>query len=311
MKILNWKISEALISSPEVTNRNALAKKWHKSKCDQILNQYIKMSAKEAEFFYSQIFNLFPNIDLKGVGIELGSGIGILSVIAANQFKNIQKIYTVELVPDVVRLLQTRILNDLAPHLKSKIQPVIGSFDDIDLPNQSLDFSLEFASLHHSQNLDKTLKELARVLKPGGFLLAIDRAHHNSLSEEQANFMLNVEYSNSWKVENGYALDRLSRRQNGEHEFSLKKWEHAFKASGFIIESRKELKRLGFKMLLRALLLTIPFRCRKFLKIFPSRTQPKIGEIIWRVKSLFGLHKHDIFFHSSHDYTVFLVRRSR
>ena len=44
MNILNWKISEALISSPEVTNRNALAQKWHKSECDQILKQHIKMS---------------------------------------------------------------------------------------------------------------------------------------------------------------------------------------------------------------------------------------------------------------------------
>jgi len=309
MNITEWPIPKSLLDSPEVTNRNLLASKWCSSSIDEILNQYIKMTAHEAESFYINIFNQFPELKLKGVGIELGAGVAALSAVAAKVYPSIDCIYAVELVPDVVRLLQSRTVEGFGTHCNSVVKPVIGSFDQISLPDNSVDFCIEFASLHHSHNLEKTLKELSRVIKPGGFVVAIDRAHHNSLTDSQIEYMLNVEYSDAWKKENGYSPAPLSRRQNGEHEYRVKKWESDFASAGFKVEKRIELRKPGFKMFLRSVVLALPFMLRKKLNLLPSRVRPQSGEIMWRLLSFFGIRHSPIFTESAHDYTVFLARK--
>lgn len=309
MNILNWPIPKDLLDSPEVTNRNLLAQKWCSASTDEILIQYIKMTAQQAESFYMNIFEKFPELELRGVGIELGAGVAALSAVAAKKYPLIESIYAVELVPDVVRLLQTKTVESFGLTDSLVIKPVIGSFDQISLPNNSVDFCIEFASLHHSHDLNKTLRELGRVIKAGGYVLAIDRAHNNSLTESQIKYMLDLEYSDAWKAENGYSSEPLSRRQNGEHEYRLDKWEQNFANANFRVEKRIELRRPGFKMLMRALMLTIPFGLRKKLNLLPSRVRPQRGEITWRLMSQLGLSKSRIFSEAAHEYTVFVARK--
>lgn len=309
MNITEWPIPKSLLDSPEVTNRNLLASKWCSSSVDEILNQYIKMTSQEAESFYINIFNKFPELELKGVGIELGAGVAALSAVAAKVYPSIVCIYAVELVPDVVRLLQSRTVEGFGTRCSSVVKPVIGSFDQISLPDNSVDFCIEFASLHHSHNLEKTLRELSRVIKPGGYVVAIDRAHHNSLTDGQIEYMLNVQYSDAWKKENGYSPAPLSRRQNGEHEYRVKKWESDFASASFKVVKRIELRKPGFKMFLRSVVLTLPFILRRNLNLLPSRVRPQSGEIMWRLLSLFGIRNSPIFTESTHDYTVFLARK--
>ena len=49
-----------------------------------------------------------------------------------------------------------------------RVTGVVGSFDDIHLPEESCDFCIEVDSLHHSDDLLRTLREIARKLKRGG-----------------------------------------------------------------------------------------------------------------------------------------------
>ena len=52
-------------------------------------------------------------------------------------------------------------------------------------------------------------------MKPGGILLCFDRAHPNYTSLQQINDMLNIEYSDEYKLENGINInDKFTRRMN-------------------------------------------------------------------------------------------------
>lgn len=307
MTVMQWPIPDWLLNHPAVTNRNLLAQKWHRESTDAILQQYIKMDAKGAHAFYGQIFDCFPQVKLQGQGIELGAGVAAFSAVAASRYPAIEKIYALELVPDVVTLLQQNTVAAISADKASAVVPVIGSFDDIGLPDCSLDFCIEFASLHHSDNLTGTLKELSRVLKPGGVLIAVDRAHHNALTDEQIDFMLDLEYSAAWKKENGYDDAPLSRRTNGEHEIRLSSWEQAFRETGFDLLQRRELRTTGWAKWRRAFLLTLPFGIRKAMGWLPSRVRPQVGELSWYWRCNSGNCADPVYVASSHDYTLFLV----
>lgn len=306
---VQWPIPQVLLDSPAVTNRDLLAQTWSSRPTDAILKQYIKMDSREALEFYGQIFDLFPALALEGVGLELGAGVAAFSSVAVTRFPAIRSIYAVELVPDVVRLLQMKTVRHMAGVRSDCIHPVIGSFDDVELPDESVDFCIEFASLHHSDDLHFTLSELARVLKPGGVLLAVDRAHHDRLLDEQVEFMLDVEYSEVWKRDNGYSSDVLTRRTNGEHEHRLSFWEETFGSCGFDMITRRELRLPGLRPFCRALLLSLPFSLRRVLGILPSRVRPQRGELRWRMLGLFGLDFQSTYAPAAHEYTVFVVRR--
>ena len=131
-----------------------------------------------------------------GIGVELGSGCAAISV-------------------------------------EEKVKPIVGNFDRIKLEDKSIDFIIEFDSLHHSFNLDKTIRESARILKPGARLLAIDRSHW-STSRKRRDELENTIYSEEFLSARG--LDKsthLTRAENGEHEYLLSEYLDAFKKAGF------------------------------------------------------------------------------
>jgi len=306
--ILEWEVEEGLLESPSVTNRNLFAKKFQNESADSILKKYAFFDAGEIESFYTQVFDLLPEMKLSGVGVELGAGTAGFSSVTCKYFPNIDQIYALEVVPEVVKLLQPKTIYKICGSSSAKIQSVIGSFNNIEFPDNSVDFCIEVESLHHSEDLAQTLVEAARVLKPGGYLLLLDRAHSNSLSEKQRKLMLNVEYSDTWKKENGYEMVKLNRAKNGEHEIRLNEWEKTLFDSGFKIERRLELRLLTFKKLIRSLLLCLPFNFRKLFNILPSRVRPQEGEILWMIRQILHLpDNNSIYRQSLRDYTVFLT----
>jgi SAM-dependent methyltransferase len=122
---------------------------------------------------------------------------------------------------------------------KEKVISVLGSFDNIELPNSSVNFCVAWDAMHHSNNLIKTLKEAKRVLKKNGKFIIVDRVHNNSTTDEEINKMLNVTYSKDFLKSNHLPINKvLTRRMNGEKEYTFKDWENFFTRSGFkIVES--------------------------------------------------------------------------
>ena len=148
-----------------------------------------------------------------------------------------------------------------------KVIPVVGSFDDMELPDASLDFVMEIDSLHHSHGLARTLRECARVLKPGGRLLCFDRCHPNTLTDQQVEDMLSQVYSRDFLTANHYPVHiTLTRRENGEHEYRLFEWEAAFQAAGLRIVNRVEFGRvISAKAAVKGILSILPKALRRRL----------------------------------------------
>ena len=57
-------------------------------------------------------------------------------------------------------------------YVEKKVKFIAGRLEDVRLPSESFDRVFSFCVLEHIPNLDQVLRELARVLKPGGELHA-------------------------------------------------------------------------------------------------------------------------------------------
>jgi ubiquinone/menaquinone biosynthesis C-methylase UbiE len=219
MKKSVWIAEEELNQIDWVKKYNKACKKWQDKSPDDISLFYSYFTIKEHQKFTEEICKKI-GITLKGKGLEIGSGPGILSNSILNIYDDVDKIYLLDMVPEVYNLM-----TKVAQKNINKLECVIGSFDDLKFKDESLDFVLDFDSIHHSTDFDQTFKEISRVLKPGGVLLCFDRAQPNYISKKQINYMLDIEYTDKYKKENNINLNsKFSRRMNGETEPSLKLW---------------------------------------------------------------------------------------
>lgn len=310
--MIAWDIDEDLLRSPAITNRDLFAQVLAAQPDEAIITQYAGLTPRQIKDEFGGIFAIVRDlgIDLHGTGLELGAGVGVLSAVAVNCWPEIVQIYALEVVPKVIELLQPRAVRHMAPTKADKVLGVLGSFDDMRVPDGHFDFCIEYASLHHSDNLPRTLRETARVLKPGAPLVAIDRAHHDGVSDEQLQFMLDVQYTAEWKRRNGYSDAPLNRAQNGEHEIRMEEWLAAFDAADFEVVRRIELRPVGWSALRYKTLLMLPFRLRRAIGLYPSRVSPAFAELAWLAAGLFGLStKTTTYLPAAKEHTLFIARR--
>jgi len=307
---LQWRLP-SWIDSPVVSNRDRFAEAFATKSVDEILKGYVGKSAEGMDTFFDEAFLAIGNANLHGVGLELGAGVSIFSTYITRRFPKSEYIYAVEVVPKVVKVLQPKIIQALCSDDSKRILSVLGSFDDMEISDSSVDFCFEYASLHHSDDLLVTLLETSRVLKTGAPLIMIDRIHHNGVTDAQREFMLDVKYSSEWLAANGYDLGPLNRRQNGEHEICRKEWVAKLEKAGFKVEVVAELRVVSWWHLYRSLLLSLPFRLRKLFNLLPSRVSPHPGELKWLLYCLLGLpnKKECNFFEGSSSFSVMVARK--
>jgi ubiquinone/menaquinone biosynthesis C-methylase UbiE len=209
---------------------------------------------------------------MSGVGVELGSGCSAISVELVKSNENISKIYAVEIVPEIVEYAAVPLIH--MHNVQEKVVPVVGSFDDIKLKDNSIDFVIEFDSLHHSFDLNRTIQESYRILKPGSKLLAIDRAHWNT-SKRRRKELENVMYSREFLVARGLDPNIIvTRAENGEHEHLLDDYLITFKNAGFSDVNWVFLVDPKFSILKRSLISAIPSILRRHTKYHYLQTWP-------------------------------------
>lgn len=192
-----------------------------------------QITVEGIEDLFSFIERSFLRRSFHGVGLEVGAGPVVFGSILARR-PAITRVYGIEICRPIVEQLFPKVSSFLLGDRVGKVTGVVGSFDDMQLPDASVDFILDFFSLHHSLDLTTTLKECARVLKPGGFILCLDKARPDSYSSEQLDQLMDTEYKDDYKKLFGIPLEqRLTRRMNGEREYRLKDWRAAFADAGF------------------------------------------------------------------------------
>lgn len=185
-------------------------------------------------------FELFLGEEISGEVMEIGAGTAWCSALLSKKEK-VTLVNTLEfdlfsikeLIPKVFEALETK---------SNKVQPILGSFDDIRLKENSLDYIFAMGALHHSQNLLNTYKQLYRVLKPGGKILISDMTYSNNMTlEEEFDWRESIKPCGS------------KRKNNGDQRFRLCQWEAYAYEAGFNIypftfdrtSSYKYAKKLG------------------------------------------------------------------
>lgn len=237
-----WPIDAELEAAVKVSYRSQLAVKLADQSAHEINRRYVYLS----EFQMSRMLDLVQQHvfgqPLSGVGLELGSGSGLLAAVAARR-PGVRAVLALEICDNFDVLIE-KVAQSVLGRDAAKVIPVVGSFDDLRVPDESFDFALDHDSLHHSDDLTRTIKECARVLKPGGVLVCFDRCHPDTVTDAQVNEMLDRVYSKEFLAFNSYPTDiTLTRRENGEHEYRHFEWKAATEAAGMELVAYRDFKK--------------------------------------------------------------------
>lgn len=262
MSFKQWVEPELLNQVDWIKKRNVTCQEWLNNHPDIISLDCSYFSISEHKSFINEIINK-SKIKLKGKGIELGAGPGILSNSLIKIFPQIDVIYLLDIVPEIIPI-QKKIA--MFTGNENKIKSILGSFDDLQLDDNSLDFVIAFDAIHHSNNMSELFFKISKALKKGGKILCFDRATPNHISKEQIDYLLDIEYSDSYKKDHFIPItQKYNRRMNGEHEPYLNDWlncanDNNLKIKVFLFQ-RKTLRNF-----IRGLWGLIPFNIKKMTK---------------------------------------------
>jgi ubiquinone/menaquinone biosynthesis C-methylase UbiE len=214
-----------------------------------------KESVSRGEKYRTLIQSVIEAMDIPNNSIcaDLGSGTGTCAALVSLQ-PRVKSVYAVEISEQSIIQVMPEVF-DYFNAGKEKIIGVVGDFNKLEFEDNYLDFAIEMGSFHHSEDISKTISECFRVLKPSGFLLAIERARPNSTSNTKINYMLDKQLSSEMKEKYGIPQEEsYTRRMWGEHEYTFNEWDKYFKEGGFenkIVLVHSFLKLSPFRFLLK------------------------------------------------------------
>jgi len=233
MKI-QWIESEKLLHLREVKYRNDAIINSQRFSPEEMIKKWTYLDYNKAKELIA-LLKHYSNGYFEGTGIELGAGTGIFSTALIKT--GLEKIYAVEIVP----AFTTHVIPAVAKHYlkenSNNVIPVLGSFDDIHLPNDSIDFAFEYDAFHHSNDLSITFNEIYKKLRPGGVLIMVDRCHPDVMTDEEIDKLLEITYTKEFLNTHGYDENiNLTRRENGEHEYRKSEWLDSIYSAGFNVK---------------------------------------------------------------------------
>ena len=118
---------------------------------------------------------------LEHIVLDVGAGTGFLTEVAARKARRV-----------IALDVSESMLSEARAKLGDYVEFRIGNAENILLPNGSADSVIGNMILHHCSNPDLAVKEMARILVPGGKLVLSDLQKHNyeSLRKEHADVWL-------------------------------------------------------------------------------------------------------------------------
>ncbi len=293
---------------PEVKYRNHFVDQKFNEGLNEILKIYIKITLTELENLISNSLKFLGLSQFHGYGVELGSGTGAFASMFCKLNPSVKKIFAVEICDRFPKTIIPEVSKKVLNTNFNKVLPILGSFNNLMIKNNELDFIIEMGSLHHSNNLSKSFSEISRTLKSKGKLLAFDRCHSNTLSDEKVKEMLDLEYDNNFLVSHGYPSNiKLTRRQNGEHEYRLFEWRKASEDAGMKLVRIFSTKKINLKRFVKGILSLFPDRfTKKFYKTHDSDLKTSIDFLRNKLNVISNKNSLDTVLIGEKDFTVFL-----
>jgi SAM-dependent methyltransferase len=306
-RAIRWPVSRELTNAPQVKYRNRLAETLSGKSVEEIVASYVYLSISEMAEMLALASNYLPE-PLAGTGIELGAGCGLLAALVARQ-PRVEKILALEICASCADLLVPRVAAEVLGNRAYKVVPIVGSFDDLRLPDNALDFAVEIDSFHHSDNLGHTVRECARVLTHGALMLCFDRSHPDSLTDREVDEKLSVVYSPAFLAANSYQPDIvLTRRDNGEHEYRISEWRAAFEDAGFeLVTTRKFVKRVALPSAVKGLTSILPLWVQR--RLYDSRAVDLRTAYEWFIQQARKAVKGSRYILAPKETTMFLLRK--
>ena len=108
--------------------------------------------------------------DVRSV-LDIGGGDGRLAIALARQYPDLSLIVSADVSADMARKARRRAVR---LNLSHRIRGEVHDVHRLGFEDESFDAVVSFASLHHWRDKAKGLRELDRVLKPGGVMAVMD-----------------------------------------------------------------------------------------------------------------------------------------
>jgi SAM-dependent methyltransferase len=261
-----WPLSRRLETAIDVVYRNGFIQRLAQESVPKILESYVYFSVAQMEEMLALASRYLLPGPLRGVGLDLGAGSGLLASVVARQ-PPVDAVLAIEVCEQAADLLIPKVASWVLANDAGKVVPVVGSFDDLRLPDASIDFAVEIDSFHHSDDLPTTFGECARVLKPGGWLVCFDRVWPNAHPDHDLRRLLSLVYSPEYLSTHGFPSDMvLTRKDNGEHEYKLFEWQAGFEAAGLeLVKLCKFRQKTTHRRAVKGLLSVFPTQFRRLL----------------------------------------------
>jgi ubiquinone/menaquinone biosynthesis C-methylase UbiE len=259
----HWPVPADYLASPEVAYRNRFAIALSERTPEEMVWSYLWLGPEQIDRLV-WLAQRHLGAEFHGVGLELGAGCALLSAIIAKQ-PSVERVYAIEICEEMAKRVIPKVATWILREESSKVVPIFGSFNDLQLPDASVDFIVEIQSIHHSHDLARTLAEAARVLKRGGTVLCFDRCHPDKLTDQQVEEMLSQVYPEAFIRASHYPPGAvLTRRENGEHEYRLFEWKAAFVSAGLrLVAAKSFVEQIGFVKAIKGLLRPFPPSIRR------------------------------------------------
>ena len=135
MKYIKWE-KNSDYNKGYNTNK-LIAEKNYKSSSNTIVEAYTQIQEDGVLEILKNITNIRKIFS--GIGVDVGGGVALISATIAKNFK-IDKIYCVEYVEEVVKLCHPVVKKDILEKNFNQVQSIVGDFDNLQLPNNSIDF---------------------------------------------------------------------------------------------------------------------------------------------------------------------------
>jgi ubiquinone/menaquinone biosynthesis C-methylase UbiE len=168
-------------------------------------------------------------VEFRGRILEIGAGAAWLSA-ELSKLPNVVEVVATDFAPKFLKEQAPKVFKLLKANT-AKITRISGDFHRLDFPNNHFDQVVCSAVLHHAVNMVRVLREMKRVLKPGGRLVAIrepvrPRVRLKSRSRAQA---------------------RLAAAGVNEHFYTLAEYEEFFTQAGLQLAIKRVNLSRGFK----------------------------------------------------------------